>query len=429
MSKKDLAAILLCLIALVVWATCALVIREGKENPPLPSPFQGRDEVPQTALESEEKFTDFTKQYLASVHFILEEPTVETIVLRPSPYPVDFPMVQEEEGWESENHWYVAISAKTIFRNTFRTHLLITEDRRNILGIHTSGPDVRILTLVSFAVFLSLAGFVYFLSRKARKKIQVLNKIHPIHFIICTFLIWPTLDILVQAFMPSMWPLLYLQFAIVEFIIFYTLVTIWKVWNKPWQRVAFIALMVFLFYNTINVAILADGVDLISGGQGSLILPLALPFQFILAPLLLMLRTKSWKQRIALNLVCSIAFWALFLFYGPTPPKLGPGLELSFIEGDSESWNIEPVEIGGKVLSPSWFRFDYLSEGPSLRCRQFGSLENAEGNTDPLDELVVPYHSPELGGYMFILSEGELRIPLALSNFPPTGYVIYKFEE
>lgn len=438
MNKRDLAAIVLCLIALVVWIACALVIKEGKENPPLPSPFQGRGEIPQTALESEEKFADFTKQYLASVHFILEEPTVETIVLRPPPYPVEFPMVQEEEGWENENYWYVVVSARDILRNTLRTRLLITEDRKNILGIHTtSDPDVKQLMIIANAFIFSLALFTYFLTRRARKKIQVLNKIHPIHFMICIFLLWPTLDILVQAFMPSAWPLMFLQNAVVFFILFYTLVTIWKVWDKPWQRAAFIALVAFCFYCTINVAILADGVDyLINDGRGSLILPLALPFQFVLAPLLLMLRTKSRKQRIVLNLGCLMAFLVLFLFYGPTPPKseVPLGFECT---GDIEGWglgrNPEETEMGEEVLSPSWFRFDYLSEGPSLRCRQFGSLEDARSDIGSLDEAIVDYVGTVAGGYSYSLRFGEgtasVDINLSISKSPPLDGVICKYEK
>lgn len=97
-----------------------------------------KGEVLQTALESEEKFADFTKQYLKSVAFILEEPTVENIALCSPPYPEFLPI---KAKWENENYWYVVVSARDIFGNTPRTHFVITEDRQHILGIHTSGLD------------------------------------------------------------------------------------------------------------------------------------------------------------------------------------------------------------------------------------------------------------------------------------------------
>lgn len=116
---------------------------------------------------------------------------------------------------------------------------------------------------------------------------------------------------------------------------------------------------------------------------------------------------------------------------GPGPGEaLPPSFE--FVEGDKKSWVLNPVEteIGEGVLSPSWFRFEYLSEGSSLRCRQFGSLENARTDIGPLGEAVVGYANAVPGGYLFAFGEGatSVRINLALSNFPPTDYVIYKYE-
>lgn len=70
---------------------------------------------------------------------------------------------------------------------------------------------------------------------------------------------------------------------------------------------------------------------------------------------------------------------------GPEPgpgPGLGPNeaflpAGFEFVEGDRDSWILKSAEMEGEVLTPSWFRFDYLSEGPYIRCRQFGSLVNA----------------------------------------------------
>jgi len=114
-----------------------------------------------------------------------------------------------------------------------------------------------------------------------------------------------------------------------------------------------------------------------------------------------------------------------------TEEELGNGgekTEFTFVEGDSESWNIESSEIGGEVLSPSWFRFDSLSEGSSLRCRQFGSLESAQSNTGPLGEAVVDYTGGALSGYSFIFTGTAIDITITLANLPPEGYVIYRYE-
>lgn len=117
---------------------------------------------------------------------------------------------------------------------------------------------------------------------------------------------------------------------------------------------------------------------------------------------------------------------------GPGPGEAPPGFE--FVEGDSESWILksEETEIGEGVLSPSWFRFDYLSGPPSLlRCGQFGSLVDARNDSGPLDENVVNYVDGAPGGYTFAFGEGaaSVSINLSLSNCPPTGHVIYKYEK
>ena len=209
-------------------------------------------------------------------------------------------------------------------------------------------------------------------------------------------------------------------------------------WDKPWQRAAFIALVGFFFYCAINVPIVADGINLINEGQGSLILPLALPFQFIFAPLLLMLRTRSRKQRIALNLGFLIAF-LMFFFRGPSP---GPRLEvpLGFVEctGDTMGWGLNSaetkMEMGEEVLSPSWFRFDLLSEGSSLRCRQFGSLEDARSDIGSLGEAIVDYVDTVAESHSYPLRFGEgaasVEINLSISSrFPPGDSVICKYEK
>ncbi len=114
---------------------------------------------------------------------------------------------------------------------------------------------------------------------------------------------------------------------------------------------------------------------------------------------------------------------------GPGEEFLPPGFE--FVEGDKDSWVLKSAEIGGEVLSPSWFRFDYLSEGPSLRCGQFGSLENARNGIGSLGEAVVAYTDGAPGGYTFVFGEGaaSVNINLSLSNCPPTGHAIYKYEK
>ena len=120
----------------------------------------------------------------------------------------------------------------------------------------------------------------------------------------------------------------------------------------------------------------------------------------------------------------------------PIGPGPGPGEEFlplgfEFVEGDNESWALKSAKMRGEVLSPSWFRFDYLGEGPSLRCEQFGSLENARNDISPLGEAVIDYTNSVEGGYSFVFGEStnSVDINLALSNSPPAGHVIYKYEK
>ncbi len=104
--------------------------------------------------------------------------------------------------------------------------------------------------------------------------------------------------------------------------------------------------------------------------------------------------------------------------------------KFSFVEGDSESWSINWRRIGQEVLSPSWFRFEYLGEGPSLRCRQFGSFGSAINNVDPLGEVAIDYINGAPSGYSFAFGEDStlVNINLGLWNLPPNGYAIYKYE-
>ncbi len=105
--------------------------------------------------------------------------------------------------------------------------------------------------------------------------------------------------------------------------------------------------------------------------------------------------------------------------------------KFSFVEGDNESWTVYARQMGQEVLSPSWFRFDYLSEGPSLRCRQFESLESARNDINPLGEAVVDYVGATPTPYSFAFGEGTASVDMsqvAIWNLPPEGYVIYKYE-
>jgi len=112
---------------------------------------------------------------------------------------------------------------------------------------------------------------------------------------------------------------------------------------------------------------------------------------------------------------------------GVVGQDISEGLGLSFVEGDSGSWHVDILDTG---LSPSWFRFDYLSEGSSLRCRQFESLEDAQNNINPLGEAIIDYVEIPLEGYFFGFGDGATKvyIILGISNFPPKGYAIYKYE-
>lgn len=112
---------------------------------------------------------------------------------------------------------------------------------------------------------------------------------------------------------------------------------------------------------------------------------------------------------------------------GVVGQDISEGLGLSFVEGDSGSWHVDILDTG---LSPSWFRFDYLSEGSSLRCRQFESLEDAQNNINPLGEAIIDYVEIPLEGYFFGFGDGATKvyIILGISNFPPHDYAIYKYE-
>ncbi|MEA3430047.1 MAG: hypothetical protein U9R08_02140 [Nanoarchaeota archaeon] len=107
-----------------------------------------------------------------------------------------------------------------------------------------------------------------------------------------------------------------------------------------------------------------------------------------------------------------------------------------FVEGDSESWQVQSSEMGKYVLSPSWFRFEYASrEGkePALICKQFKSLEDARNNINQLSEVKKEPIEKAPRSYSLILSEKGMKetlvnINIAVSNFPPKDYVIYKYE-
>jgi hypothetical protein len=114
---------------------------------------------------------------------------------------------------------------------------------------------------------------------------------------------------------------------------------------------------------------------------------------------------------------------------GPGGGPLPPGFE--FVEGDKDGWVLMSAEMGVEVLSPSWFRFDYLSEGPSLRCEQFGSLENAKSGVGSLEGAAVDYTGSVEGGYWFRFGEGATSVDVNVS-VPPTPseeYAIYKYEK
>ena len=245
---------------------------------------------------------------------ILEEPKVENIILCSPPYS-EFPEVKEKvegEGWEKENYWYVVVSARDIWGNTVRTHFVIKEDGKR-LGIRASGlaPHQGVINIF-FAVILSLGGFTYFFKKEARKNVQVLNKIHPIHFIISMFLMMATLDMLVHLWrFPD-----YIFMSILLFTVTYAILCVWKVWNKPWQRVAFIVPIILFFgFFGISEPYESEGPRYIEHGESSLILPHTLILDFDMPPFFLMLITKSRKQRIALNLAWLIAFLVIYLFY------------------------------------------------------------------------------------------------------------------
>jgi len=110
---------------------------------------------------------------------------------------------------------------------------------------------------------------------------------------------------------------------------------------------------------------------------------------------------------------------------GPLPPSF------EFVEGDKDGWRLMSAEMGVEVLSPSWFRFDYLSEGPSLRCEQFGSLENARSGAGSLEGVVVDYTGPVEGGYWFRFGGGATLVDINVS-IPPTpseNHAVYKYEK
>ncbi len=105
--------------------------------------------------------------------------------------------------------------------------------------------------------------------------------------------------------------------------------------------------------------------------------------------------------------------------------------QFSLIEGDSESWMVVESIIGVYVPSPTWFRFDYLNEGPSLRCKQFANLENAQNNVKPLGEAVVDYVGTTTEPYLFEFGERGttfVNLVVGVLNFPPNNYAIYQGE-
>ena len=116
---------------------------------------------------------------------------------------------------------------------------------------------------------------------------------------------------------------------------------------------------------------------------------------------------------------------------GPEEGLSGLDSQFSFVEGDSESWMVLESIIGAYVPSPAWFRFDYLSEGPSLRCRQFANLEKAKNNVEPLGEAVVDYMGIISEPYLFEFGEQgttSVNIVASILNSPPNDYILYKCE-
>lgn len=90
-------------------------------------------------------------------------------------------------------------------------------------------------------------------------------------------------------------------------------------------------------------------------------------------------------------------------------------------------WFLESAEMGERVLSPSWFKLSYLSEGSSLKCTQFGSLDNARDHIGVLNSTVLSYSGE--GIYTFELGEGaaSIVIDVGIPPEPPKGNVIYKY--
>lgn len=115
--------------------------------------------------------------------------------------------------------------------------------------------------------------------------------------------------------------------------------------------------------------------------------------------------------------------------------KKGERLEpkFSFVEGDSESWDVQSSKMGEYVLSPSWFRFEYEIAGSALICRQFGSLEDAKNNINQLSEIKKEPIEESTGSYTLVFGEKGMEetlvnINVAIANIPPEGYAIYKYE-